>query len=328
MHRIYNKNFSRRHIARMTNPLSYTDETYDERLLLRIHYKHRCLECGMAFNTAFLERQHFLYRHPQSARSLLKCNAKIFFDNSRHMICGCCCARIPWNGFLEHISTVKLEFPCEKCSFSFIDLVDLIIHDRTDHAIKNSMFMRTSQLSNRLKKYYQSTRIVHGNGLVITRQNILGTKHDDWPKFSDYIEGLVETVKSRLKEMKFFEMSCVEPKKRNTMSQTDFWNERKTPNSSNNDDETKKDDDNKKSESSQTNASIPKPPMNIVYKRLSKNAGERILCEKDIENKPTQPKPKKKAKPKQKTKQTNETEHSQSAVTTRSTQTDGLTTRV
>lgn len=338
VHRIYRKNFSRRHIARMTNPLSYTDETYDERLLLRIHQKHRCLECGLAFDTAFLQRQHFLFRHQQSAQSLLKCNAKIFYDNSRHMICGCCCAQIPWNGFFEHIKTVTFEYPCEKCSFTFLDLVDLIVHDRTDHNINNSTFMRTSQLSNRLKKYYQSTRIVHGNGLVITRQNILSTKFDDWPEFSDYIEGLIETVKSRLKEMKFFEMGRVEPKKRNKMSQTVVvvQNEieksglsRSHGNASiHNDDKTKTDADDKNGESSGTNTSMPKPPKTIAYKRLSKGAGARILCEKVIEKEPTPTKSKKKAKPNKKTNQTNETDHGGQSVITRSTQTGDSTTSV
>lgn len=323
VHRIYKKNFSSRHIARMTNPLSYTDETYDERLLLRIHQKHRCLECGLAFDTAFLQRQHFLFKHPQSAQSLLKCNAKIFFDNSRHMICGCCSAQIPWNGFLEHISTVTFEFPCDKCSFTFIDLVDLICHDRTDHNINNSTFMRTLQLSNRLKKYYQSTRIVHGNGLVITRQNILSTKYDEWPEFSDYIDGLIETIKRRLKEMKFFEMDCEEPMKWNKRNQMICQNEKEQETnplglqgSGNTNhsyyDKMKKEDDVGKGEINEINITIPKPSKAIAYKRLSKRTGARILCEKVIEKKSNQPIPKKKAKSnKKKINTTNETDYNQ-----------------
>lgn len=277
VHRNYRKNFSSRHLSRMTNPLTYTDETYDERLSLRIHKKHRCLECGAAFDTSLLQRQHFLYKHPKSAKTLLKCNAKIFHDNSRQMICGCCCIRIPWNTFREHIKTVKLEFPCEQCSYTFTDITHLIIHDRINHNINNSTFLRTSQLSNRLKKYYLSTRIVHGNGLVITRQNIISTKFNDWPEYSAYIDELVEDVKSRLKNMNFMEMSQTADINEAKTSNSIMCNQDSSSISNKNDDKIKMDGDDEKSENSETNTSIPKPPKNIVYKHLSKGAGERII---------------------------------------------------
>lgn len=219
VHRIYAKNFRKRHIARMWSPICMTDETYDERWLKKLHRKFKCNECGAIIETDFLLRHHFITFHKTpTAIPTARYNAKDCFDLSRYYLCGCCNKKVEIDAFMEHMKNHIFQFPCAKCPFTFTDLVDLIVHDYTNHDMDNTLHTRIIQYSNHLQKYYYSTRMIHGNGLVLTKQNLLSTKYDDWSEFSDYIESMVRFFKFRYRKLK----SSLSAMKRNKFTQTDF----------------------------------------------------------------------------------------------------------
>lgn len=199
-HRIYAKNYYQRHIARMWSPICITDETYDDRYNDRYHHKYKCADCGNIAETEFLLRRHFLLVHHNPAVAT-KLNAKDFFDPTRQYLCGCCQMRIAFEDFLEHIQNHVFEFSCTSCPFTFNDMVDLIVHDRTDHDIDNSMTSRIDQYTNRMQKYFYNTRMIHGNGLVLTKQNLLSTKYDDRSQFMNFVQKMARLIRFRCRQM-------------------------------------------------------------------------------------------------------------------------------
>lgn len=72
--------------------------------------------------------------------------------------------------------------------------MELVIHERDDHNT-NALNSRCSAFSDRLKKLYFNSKVIFGNGLVLTNHNFKGTIYDDSAKFDAFVERWIENVK-------------------------------------------------------------------------------------------------------------------------------------
>lgn len=76
-------------------------------------------------------------------------------------------------------------------------MLALVTHDKQSHGVMNSFEYRCMQFKNRLIRNYLKTKVVFGNGLVLTKQNLLNTKYDDSKQFDVFIEALIKIKKER-----------------------------------------------------------------------------------------------------------------------------------
>lgn len=89
---------------------------------------------------------------------------------------------------------------CSKCDFKANDLIDLIVHDKDDHHI-SSLNYHCLDFSEQLKKQFFNSKVVFGNGLILTNHNFKNTIYDDSKQFDDFIESLVESVKRKFNRL-------------------------------------------------------------------------------------------------------------------------------
>lgn len=99
--------------------------------------------------------------------------------------------------YLNHVEGRAVGFHCHKCTFDTKDMIELVKHDVSAHGCKGSFDYRCMQFKNRLKRDFLKTRVVFGNGLVVTKQNLLGTKYDDSKQFEVFIDNLIWIKKER-----------------------------------------------------------------------------------------------------------------------------------
>lgn len=96
--------------------------------------------------------------------------------------------------FFNHIEKHQYDFKCSKCDFSTENLINLVVHEKDEHR-KNSLNFHCFEFSERLKKQFFNSKVVFGNGLVLTNHNFKGTIFDDSKQFDAFIERLVEKMK-------------------------------------------------------------------------------------------------------------------------------------
>lgn len=112
------------------------------------------------------------------------------------MICDHCSAKVDGTKFFNHIEKHQYDFKCTKCEFNAPNLIDLVIHEKDEHR-KNSLNYHCFEFSERLKKQFFNSKVVFGNGLVLTNHNFKNTIYDDSKQFDVFIERLVDKIKRR-----------------------------------------------------------------------------------------------------------------------------------
>lgn len=193
MHKFVLKTLSVRQLRCIDIPFRLNNIQLDAHLNQKLHKKQKCGSCGAVFETERELREH----HNKSHKSL-KMTIKEFYDNNNvQLICNCCNVKFERHMYLNHVEGRAVGFHCHKCTFDTKDMIELVKHDVNAHGCKGSFDYRCMQFKNRLKRDFLKTRVVFGNGLVVTKQNLLGTKYDDSKQFEVFIDNLIWIKKER-----------------------------------------------------------------------------------------------------------------------------------
>lgn len=192
MHKFVLKTLSVRQLRCIDIPFRLNNTQLDAHLNQKLHKKQKCGCCNAIFDTDREVREH----HGKMHKSL-KMTIKEFDNNNIQLICNCCNIKIERHLYLNHIEHCALEFKCHECAFDTNDMIALVKHDKKAHGHNDSFGYRCMQFKNRLKRDFLKTRVIFGNGLVVTRQNLSGTKYDDSKPFQVFIDKLLEIKKER-----------------------------------------------------------------------------------------------------------------------------------
>lgn len=180
------------------NAVCLPDETLVNLLAFDVHKKQLCGYCDEVFESKSLIEEHQSIFHG-TKKALFK---KFFDDESAYLICGYCKCQLRRSEYLSHVDlSHTYKFNCTKCTFETSKLNELIDHDKEVHHL-NSLNFHCSEFSDLLKKHYFETRIVFGNGLVVNKYNLLGTKYDDSLRFVRFIESLIAEKKRQFNRNK------------------------------------------------------------------------------------------------------------------------------
>lgn len=179
------------------NPVFMKDELVMKLNKIDIYKKPQCGYCEAIFESEHELNAHHSVAHP--SRDIL---IKHLCDNRvSHVICGFCSDSVAPKVLLEHFKSHSYGFRCSLCDFQSNDLVVVTMHERTRHQITSFEF-RCLEFSDLLQKSYFDTKVVFGNGLVLTKYNLLKTHRDDSAQFEPFILTLVQAQKERFVRMK------------------------------------------------------------------------------------------------------------------------------
>lgn len=192
MHKLVVKTLSVRNLRSSVLHRQLNDTILNELLTSRLHRRHKCAYCKAIFETENGARDHH-----QKFHRMVKLNIHEFFDANYHFICNCCHVKVDRNLYLNHIECSAFDFKCSKCDFRTKDMLELVKHDEQAHSFTHSFENRCMQFKNRLIRNYLKTQVVFGNGLILTKQNLLQTKYDDSKQFNAFIDALVKIKKER-----------------------------------------------------------------------------------------------------------------------------------
>lgn len=193
MHKFVLKTLSQRKLRSVHTPLQLNSTVLEKRLESKVHKKQKCGSCNIVFET---ERD--LRDHHSKCHKTTKMTVKEFYDNhSTHLICSACHAKVDRNLYLGHIEKHAFNFKCHRCDFTTIDMIELVEHDCSQHGLMDSFEYRCIQFKNRLRRDYLKTFVIFGNGLVVTKRNLLNTKYDDSKQFDSFVDALVNIKKER-----------------------------------------------------------------------------------------------------------------------------------
>lgn len=118
----------------------------------------------------------------------------------RYVICDHCSSKVEGAEFFSHIKNHAFDFTCSKCDYKTVKLMELIIHEKDDHHTI-SLNYHCNEFSHRLKNLFYNSKVIFGNGLILTHQNFNGTNYDVSKKFDAFIERLIENVKKPFNAM-------------------------------------------------------------------------------------------------------------------------------
>lgn len=125
--------------AKLRNPIALDNDTVENLLKVKGRKKRKCQHCAEIFESKSDFKYHHARKHPLADASTEK-----FYDYEvNHLITGCCAETIKPAELFDHLNA----------------------HDLSSKS--------------QLKEYYWKTKIVFGNGLVLNKYNLRGTKHDD-----------------------------------------------------------------------------------------------------------------------------------------------------
>lgn len=192
MHKLVLKTLSRRNLRSVYTPLQLSDTMLNELLESKVHIRQICGYCKMDFETERDIRHHHNTIHT-TQKMLIK---EIYTNYIVQLICGVCHIKVDRSLFLRHIETHARDWMCHKCNFTTIDMCQMANHDQT-HKSGDTFKHRCIQLRNRLKRVFLKTEMFFGNGIVLTKQNLLNTKYDDSKHFDDFLDALLVVKENR-----------------------------------------------------------------------------------------------------------------------------------
>lgn len=121
------------------DPIVLTDNVLKELVNVEGHKKFKCGRCMKMFET----NEAFCKHHDREHYSLKACSERVYDNKSVHTICELCQDKIEPNQLFSHLKVHNIVS------------VDL------------------------LKKFFLEAKVLFGNGLVLNKLNLLGTKYDD-----------------------------------------------------------------------------------------------------------------------------------------------------
>lgn len=185
VHNIINK-------AHVYNPICISDKVVNQLLAIKIHKKFMCEHCPSVCQTQDEIAMHYLNAHNGLQMKVSKCIS----DKSIHIICWYCNILLAGKEFMQHIRRHSNAMKCVECKFKSADINEHVKHAASVHNTIKTIDDICLEFSDQLKRKYFETKILFGNGLVLVKHNLLGTKMNDSRLFGMLIKELMETKKS------------------------------------------------------------------------------------------------------------------------------------
>lgn len=174
------------------NPTRFSQDILNQLLYTTIHKKFKCKYCDVMFETRLDIQNH------TCTEQKMPLSFKMVPDQLTVKIVAECCQSVLYlEDFLEHVATSNHPFPgtCSKCTFQTTDLYEYVNHQVEVHQMAKSadeMFRRL------LQTRFWSTKVIFGNGLVLSKHNLLGTEFDDSKPFEWVINSLLDNARAKL----------------------------------------------------------------------------------------------------------------------------------
>lgn len=165
------------------NPMRLTAKMFEELLTIDVHKQLECEHCQQLFDTKTQVQLHHKIKHSTEKVSM----KKVFNNQVIYLICGYCDQKVESDDYFSHVSTHIYPWKCLHCDFHAIDLDDLMEHDELEHSSSNIFDDIFKNHSNLLEMNYFQTKVVFGNGLVLIKHNLIGTKIGDRPVFDQFM---------------------------------------------------------------------------------------------------------------------------------------------
>lgn len=164
------------------NPLQLNDNTLNRLLEVDI-LKRYCEFCVKIYDTEMEAIKHFATDHQNKHFNQKPTKS----SNIECLICLCQKKIENIVMYFTHIQQHFNKFVCTKCNCQLDNLIDLVDHDKITHQI-NSMKFHCLDLSDKLMKYYFSTKMLFSTGFVLNMHNLLHTKFDSFKQFENMID--------------------------------------------------------------------------------------------------------------------------------------------
>lgn len=163
------------------NPIPIDDATLQRISTIQIEKQKQCFHCGNIFETISALEYHSVEDHPTKIMQY-----EDYIENiSPFLIAGCCKTHVSMDAFIEHMRNHKIPIQCQLCSFQTMKLIDLAEHDATIHNVGQDKQFRLQCL---LRTFYYQSRVVFGNGFIIAKANLIGTRFDDANKLDEFCD--------------------------------------------------------------------------------------------------------------------------------------------
>ncbi|XP_055305930.1 zinc finger protein 142-like [Sitodiplosis mosellana] len=177
------------------NPVCLSEGTVNQLLEINVRKNFKCGRCDTILETENDMKDHYLDEH-----KTLEFDRIEFNDNqSVQLLGGCCHLDLDQITFFEHLANHERNFCCPKCTFHTSDSFEFMDHGIEAHEIHNDAC--TLDLNN-MKTWYWNSRYVFGNGLVLSKYNLIGTSIDDSQRFKEFAQTFVaEREKSHYKKL-------------------------------------------------------------------------------------------------------------------------------
>lgn len=117
-------------------------------------------------------------------------------DQTIHIICWKCDKLLVAEDFMHHMKSHSYSLKCTDCNFISADIKEHVKHAATVHNTIKTVDDICRTFSDILKRKYFETKILFGNGLVLVKHNLLGTRMNDSREFGCLIKELMEAKKS------------------------------------------------------------------------------------------------------------------------------------
>lgn len=177
-------------------PICVSKETLKILLTIDIYKKRECLYCFTVCDTPEAMRIHHETKHPESNLEF----GELLNKRNRHLICNYCKTKIRCSHYLNHIETHLYEFNCLECDFRAHKLSALIFHEQQIHQ-KSTLQYNCGQYRDDLTEDYLKTKFVFGNGLVLNKQSLIGTKYNDFGEFKQFLHVMIQKEKNDFFEL-------------------------------------------------------------------------------------------------------------------------------
>lgn len=174
------------------NPTRFNDETLKRLLNAYVYWKFKCLYCEQIYESEESVKAHSEIEHLHVPMAYTKCT-----DDDIKLVAGCCGATLELHEFLDHVADPNhvVGAVCSRCNFQTNDTFEFVNHQVQTHKMtKDASYLYRRVM---LTKFW-ATKVIFGNGLVVTKHNLLNTEWDDSTPFISLIEKLLAVAHERL----------------------------------------------------------------------------------------------------------------------------------
>lgn len=175
-------------LANVSNPFQIKGDVLEELLKVRFEKQLQCHHCNKVCATEIDMKKHHSDKH--SGKDFLYED----FNGmpAPRLISGCCKMELAMNGLFEHFENHS-RIDCTKCASMSLNLFKLAKHDVNEHSVEKDPLLHLQCL---IRMFYYQTNVIFGNGLIIAKYNLIGTKFDDCRQLDDFIMKFIRKLAS------------------------------------------------------------------------------------------------------------------------------------